>query len=360
MEENKMIINRLPVTTWNRLKVNHKVVTLAQTAKEGQAGVTACGAFTLCPVDDAFSAIETGMGPDFDRFVSENAPKDMSMYMVAAGSKGNRITITIDYDMMPVLADASYLNVYRFYAQADSELTIFMDIRGTRPVCGLTDVKIVAQAGARITLVQAKRLSDSVRYFGNVGTSLDAEANFDLVHIGFSGSEVCEGAATALTGEKSSARYDIGYVSSSDADIDQNYLIRFTGKKTTGNIFSNGVLSGTSRKSFRATIDFVRGCGGAAGSEKEDVLLMDDTVVNQTTPLILCSEEDVEGVHGATLGRLAEDILFYLEARGVSKEDAYQMVANGRMASVIRHIPQSTLRSELLSLVSEEEADVEA
>ena len=355
MEENKMIINRLPMKTWNRLNVNHKNITLSDIVKEGPSDMTVSGAFSTRNTDAPFDGIETGMGPDFDIFVAKYAPVAPLTYEVAANTKNNSVSIVIDYDIMPALSDGSYMNVYRFIVGEGSELSILLDIRGTKPVTAITDVKIIARANANVKLVEAKRLSDDVHYFGNVGTDFGEKANFELVHIAFSGKEVNEGVATKLNGEKSTARYDIGYVSGAAADIDQNYLVRFVGKETTGDIFSNGVLCGTSRKNFRGTIDFIRGCVGAKGAEKEDVLLMDDTVQNLTSPLILCGEEDVEGEHGATLGRLAEDILFYLEARGVAKEDAYKMIADGRMASVIRHIPESGLRNELLSLVSEDE-----
>ncbi len=360
MEEKSMVVNRLPMKTWNRLNINHKNVTLTNIVKEGPSDTTVSGAFSYRVADSAFDQIETGMGPDMDRFVSENAPEAPAMYVVTPGTKENFVIVTIDYDKMPELPDGSYMNIYRFFVGAGSELSILLDIRGTKPATGIVDVKILAQEHAKVTLVESKRLSDQVRYLGNTGTDFGAHADFELVHVAFSGKNVYEGATTRLTGEKSTARYDIGYVSSADGDIDQNYLIRFVGKETVGDIISNGVLCGTSRKAFRGTIDFIRGCVGAAGSEKEDVLLMDDTVVNLSSPLILCGEEDVEGEHGATLGRLAEDVLFYLEARGIAKEDAYKMVADGRMASVIRRIPQGTLRSELLSLVSEEEISVEA
>ncbi|MBR6364732.1 MAG: SufD family Fe-S cluster assembly protein [Lachnospiraceae bacterium] len=360
MEENKMIINRLPMKTWNRLNVNHKNVTLSNIVNEGPSAMTFSGAFSTCDAVDAFDGIETGMGPDFDGFVAKNAPVAPVIYEIAENTTDNHVEIVLDYDTMPALADGSYMNVYRFIVGAGSELNILLDIRGTKPVTAITDVKIIGRAHSNVKLVEAKRLSDDIRYFGNVGTDFGEKANFELVHVTFSGKEVNEGCTTKLSGDKSSARYDIGYLSGMESDIDQSYLIRFTGKNTNGEIYSNGVLRGTTRKNFRGTIDFIRGCVGASGSEKEDVLLMDDTVVNLTSPLILCGEEDVEGEHGATLGRLAEEILFYLEARGVSEGDAYKMVADGRMASVIRHIPESPLRSELLSLVSEDETIAES
>ncbi len=45
-------------------------------------------------------------------------------------------------------------------------------------------------------------------------------------------------------------------------------------------------------------------------------LLLGEDVVNRTIPLILCAEEDVEGNHGASIGQLDEDILFYMNSEG--------------------------------------------
>ena len=68
------------------------------------------------------------------------------------------------------------------------------------------------------------------------------------------------------------------------------------GKKSVSEIRTDGVLHENARKLFRGTIDFKKGAAGAVGNEKEDVLLLDDDVVNQTIPLILCAEEDVRCV----------------------------------------------------------------
>lgn len=57
---------------------------------------------------------------------------------------------------------------------------------------------------------------------------------------------------------------------------------------------ADGILDDQAFKLFRGTIDFKNGSSGSKGDEKEDVLLMGDNVVNQTIPLILCAEEDVE------------------------------------------------------------------
>ena len=75
---------------------------------------------------------------------------------------------------------------------------------------------------------------------------------------------------------------------------------------------------------------------------------MDDDCINQTIPVILCSEEDVEGTHGATIGKLAEDLLFYLTSRGMDEDSVYEMMARARIDSVAEAIHDDTIR-ELIS-----------
>ena len=65
---------------------------------------------------------------------------------------------------------------------------------------------------------------------------------------------------------------------------------------------------------------------------------MDEEVVNQTIPLILCGEEDVEGAHGASIGRINEEHLFYMKSRGISEEQIYEMLASARIETVLGRI----------------------
>ena len=126
-----------------------------------------------------------------------------------------------------------------------------------------------------------------------------------------------------------------------------NYFANHTGRKTTCDINVSGVLRDTSSKVLRATIDLKKGAKGAVGNEKEDVLLMDEGVRNRTIPLILCTEEDVEGNHGATIGRLDESLMFYLASRGLNREEIYEMMAAARMEAVAAKIPDEETRADV-------------
>lgn len=119
----------------------------------------------------------------------------------------------------------------------------------------------------------------------------------------------------------------MGYLGRNAQVIDLNLAVDHTGRDTRSDIDVSGALAGSAKKVFRGTIDFKHGSAGSTGSEQETVLLLGDDVVNKTVPLILCAEENVEGTHGATIGALDEDTLFYFESRGFDRAAAESLMA---------------------------------
>jgi len=136
-----------------------------------------------------------------------------------------------------------------------------------------------------------------------------------------------------------------------------NYVALHEGKRTNSEINASGVLKDASSKLFRGTIDFQHGSAESVGAEKEDVLLMGDDVVNQTIPLILCAEEDVKGSHGASIGQLDEETLFYMQARGISEEQAYALMADARIEAVCQKIPDETAQKLVKAYLGGDAAD---
>lgn len=104
----------------------------------------------------------------------------------------------------------------------------------------------------------------------------------------------------------------------------------------------------SAKKAFRGTIDFKKGSSGSVGDEQEDALLLSEDVVNKTMPVILCQEEDVEGRHGATIGELGEDILFYMQTRGIDEEEAKRIMIKARLDSVAKLIPDPEIMQKTL------------
>ena len=178
-----------------------------------------------------------------------------------------------------------------------------------------------------------------------------------MVHIFLGGGKIYQGCQTELLGNESSLQSDIGYLLQDDQRLDMNYVALHEGKRTNSEINASGVLKDASSKLFRGTIDFQHGSAESVGAEKEDVLLMGDDVVNQTIPLILCAEEDVKGSHGASIGQLDEETLFYMQARGISEEQAYALMADARIEAVCQKIPDETAQKLVKAYLGGDAAD---
>ena len=81
--------------------------------------------------------------------------------------------------------------------------------------------------------------------------------------------------------------------------------------------------------------------------------MLGDGVVNKTVPLILCAEENVVGNHGATIGELDEDTLFYFESRGISAAEAENIMARAAIERLARTIGDETAQEAILAELEE-------
>lgn len=205
--------------------------------------------------------------------------------------------------------------------------------------------KIRAGKNSLLRLVQIQRLGESFTFFNDIDSFCEEGARLELVQLVFGGGNTFQGCTVQLAGRESSFGADIGYLVQSSQRLDMNYAAFHQGKQSKSEINAHGVLKDRAFKLFRGTIDFQVGAAGSEGEEKEDVLLLDDGVVNQTIPLILCAEEDVQGNHGATIGNLDKELLFYLESRGISKKEIYEMMARARLETVCQKIPDMEARA---------------
>ena len=114
----------------------------------------------------------------------------------------------------------------------------------------------------------------------------------------------------------------------------------------------NGTVKDDATKTYRGTIDFKNGCAGSKGNEMEETLLLSPTAVNKSLPVILCDEEDVEGEHGSTIGRISQDILFYMQTRGISKSEAEKLITRAKVQAVADLIPSDDVRNEILQFIN--------
>lgn len=189
-------------------------------------------------------------------------------------------------------------------------------------------------------------LGDRMQLFNDIGAESGKQAQIEVVQLFLGAEKIWAGSYATLTGEKSHLQLDAGYYREKQQLLDMNYVAQHIGKKTESNMNVGGVLQDASKKVFRGTIDFPLGCVGAKGDEMEDVLILGEDAINQTVPQILCAEEDVEGNHGASIGRPADEVLFYLASRGLSEEDACNLLARAKLEALCNRIGEQKIAEQ--------------
>lgn len=348
-KENELIVNQIPRKTWYWLNLNDHKITFSGTLEDASPKVSLTGnvRFEWQDMDpDMFG----GAGKDFQAFLNAQC-MDGSCYTVPERETG---TVRLTYD-----AAGDEVSRPAFYASEGSHLTAVMDLHSGADQLLAVQAQAFVEENAEMTLVQLFRNDDAQAVVGDVSAKVGKNAHLTLIQVILNGRNNVVGARVALEGSHSTLTISNGYTVSGKDVLDINYDIPQFGKSTDSHIEVDGVLRDEAVKNFRGTIDFRTGSSGSTGSERENVLLIDDGVHNRSLPVILCSEEDVEGTHGASIGKLDEDTLFYLESRGLDENQVYEMLALSRVMAVIHQIPDEdtvkALEKELLPSEDEEE-----
>lgn len=144
------------------------------------------------------------------------------------------------------------------------------------------------------------------------------------------------------------------YLGKNTDKIDMNYYMGLNEKNSISNINVQGSLSDKSYKSFKGTIDFYEGSSKSIGKEIENCILLSDEAISRSLPVLLCHEEDVEGAHGVSTGKIDEDKLFYLMSRGVSEKESKKLIINANYNTVIDNIPDEKVKDIIKNKINEE------
>lgn len=351
MEIDTLMINAMPAPTYNWLRMNNVTVKVPTDLTEGNPIVTRIPEVSVDAGSyEEMKDIPGGMGVDIDKFVGQSGADVLKICL----KKGQKVTAPVKIDFN-YTAGANTVNAVYIDAADDSDITLIIDFSSEKEAMAFAAVQTKVRIGknARVLLIQIQRLGENLTFLNDVASVNDEAGRFEEIQLVLSGKETYKGSRTDLKGKGSSLKTDIGYLLKDKEHLDMNYIANHIGRKTLCDIKADGVLRDEAFKLFRGTIDLRKGAKGAVGNELEDVLLMDDEVINQTIPVILCDEDDVEGNHGATIGRIDEDLLFYMESRGMDKEEVYEMMARARIDSVISKIPDEETKS-LISKYLEE------
>lgn len=324
-------INKLPSRTWNKMKVNSADVDFGIDKEFNFHSVVPDGITYKNNTSVSDDNLITGMGDEFDSYIKGQA-LTIHRYEVGAGTSPNEaLRLSFSYEEL-----CNQASIIELHLEKDAELTLIMDYSAVRDLGSIAAVqtRLHLEENSKLRLVQLQLMNKDVSFFNDIGANVAADASFSMIQLILGDRESYQACKVSLIGENASFETDIAYLVHSENKLDMNYVASHFDKHTTSRMQVRGVLRDKAEKIFRGTIDIRKGAANAAGQENEEVLLIDDGVVNKSVPVILCGEEDVEGAHGATVGRLDEELLFYMKSRGFEEKAIYELMARARIEEV--------------------------
>jgi Fe-S cluster assembly protein SufB len=121
--------------------------------------------------------------------------------------------------------------------------------------------------------------------------------------------------------------------------LTNNYQQADTGTKTRSTIISKGISAGHGQNAYRGLVKIMKGAENSRNYTQCDSMLMGDRCGAHTFPYIEIKNTTSKAEHEASTSKIGEDQLFYCNQRGISTEDAINMIVNGFCKEVFRELP---------------------
>ena len=187
---------------------------------------------------------------------------------------------------------------------------------------------------------------DSENFDSNV-SYVDYGAKVNYVNVELGSKKSFSNIVTNLDEDTAESNLKSIYLVDGDRYTDLNYIMNHRGRRTNSDMEIRGVLKDKGNKMFKGTLDFKKGASRSKGSEEEYAILLDPRVKSDAIPLLLCEEDDVEGQHAASAGKIDGDKLFYLMSRGLSEKESKKLIVEASFKPILDLIPVEVIRENI-------------
>ncbi|MDH3419238.1 MAG: Fe-S cluster assembly protein SufB [Gammaproteobacteria bacterium] len=142
-----------------------------------------------------------------------------------------------------------------------------------------------------------------------------------------------------LRGENSVGEFYSVAVANNYQQADTGSKMIHIGRNTRSTIISKGISAGHAQNAYRGLVRIMPTAQGARNYTQCDSLLLGDQCSAHTFPYIEARERSAHIEHEATTSKISEDQLFYCRQRGLSEEDAVNLIVNGFCREVFKELP---------------------
>ncbi|MBN9507627.1 MAG: Fe-S cluster assembly protein SufB [Alphaproteobacteria bacterium] len=142
-----------------------------------------------------------------------------------------------------------------------------------------------------------------------------------------------------LQGDESVGEFYSVAVTANRQQADTGTKMLHIGRNTTSTIVSKGISAGRSNNTYRGLVRIMPKAAGARNHTQCDSLLIGQECGAHTVPYIESRNPTARVEHEATTSKIADDQLFYCRQRGLSEEDAVNLIVNGFCKEVLKELP---------------------
>ena len=207
---------------------------------------------------------------------------------------------------------------------------------------GLVEIKLMQ--GASLKFVELQSWGKHVWNFTHERIHLERDANLEWI-FGAIGSKLTKNFSELdLAGEGSTGRMSGFYFTDGKQHLDHDTQQNHLAPHTTSDLLFKGALKGNSRSVWQGMIYVAKGAAKTDGYQANRNIVLDEGARADSIPGLEILADDVRCTHGATVGRLEEEPVFYLRSRGIPKPDAERLVVEGFFDHIMQRIPFEGVR----------------
>jgi Fe-S cluster assembly protein SufB len=200
-------------------------------------------------------------------------------------------------------------------------------------------VELIAKPGARIRYTTVQNWSTNVYNLVTKRAIAETDATVEWVDCNLGSKLTMKYPSVYLMGERAHGEVLSIAFAGQGQHQDAGAKIVHAAPNTTSNIFAKSISKDGGRGSYRGLLEVAKGATGARSKVVCDALLLDEQSRSDTYPTIRISENDANVGHEATVSKIGDDQLFYLQSHGLSEEEAGKLIVNGFIEPITKELP---------------------
>ncbi|HJT28022.1 MAG TPA: Fe-S cluster assembly protein SufD [Pyrinomonadaceae bacterium] len=211
--------------------------------------------------------------------------------------------------------------------------------------------EIVLKDGAQLEHYRVQRESNNAYHVSTTSAELGRSSRYDTTSINLGAQLSRHDVSVVMDHEGAETAVDGLYMVGSDQHTDTHSVIDHKQPHCTSHQLYKGILDGNGRAVFNGKVFVREGAQKTDAQQTNKNLLLSDKARVDTKPQLEIYADDVKCAHGAAVGQIDPEELFYLEARGIGPELGRSLLTYGFAEEVIGKIKIESIRSQLDEIV---------